>query len=98
MRELPAVLLILPVWILSRILRRDLLTVVRTLPVWILSVILRRDRLSVLWIMPIRILSVILGWILLVRLCRIWSLRNVSGAVRIRISSLCFLVHIFIFR
>lgn len=98
MRELPAVLLILPVWILSRILRRDLLTVVRTLPVWILSVILWRDRLSVLWIMPIRILSVILGWILLVRLCWIWSLRNVSGAVRIRISSLCFLVYIFIFR
>ena len=65
MRELPAVLLILPVWILSRILRRDLLTVVRTLPVWILSVILRRDRLSVLWIL---------------------------------ICSLCFLVHIFIFR
>lgn len=98
MRELPAVLLILPVWILSRILRRDLLTVVRTLPVWILSVILWRDRLSVLWIMPIRILSVILGWILLIRLCRIWILRNISGAVWILICGRCFLVHIFIFR
>lgn len=37
------------------------------------------ERLSVLWIMPIRILSVILGMVLLVRLCRIWSLRNVSA-------------------
>ena len=63
--ELSAVLLILPVWILSRILRRDLSVILWILPVWILSVILRRDRLSVLWIL---------------------------------ICSLCFLVHIFIFR
>ena len=63
--ELSAVLLILPVWILSRILRRDLSVILWILPVWILSVILWRDRLSVLWIL---------------------------------ICSLCFLVHIFIFR
>lgn len=49
--ELSAVLLILPVWILSRILRRDLSVILWILPVWILSVILRRDRLSVLWIL-----------------------------------------------
>ena len=84
--ELAAVLLILPVWILSRILRRNLSAILLILPVRILSRILRRN------------LSVILGWILLIRLCRIWILRNISGAVWILICGRCFLVHIFIFR
>ena len=75
-----------------------MLTVLWILPVWILSVILRWDRLSVLWVLPVRVLSVIRWWILPIRLCRIWILRNVSSALWILICSLCFLVHIFIFR
>lgn len=104
--ELAAVLLILPVWILSWMLRRNLPAVLWNLPVWIMSRILRRNLSAILLILPVRILSrilrrnlsVILGWILLIRLCRIWILRNISGAVWILICGRCFLVHIFIFR
>ena len=104
--ELSAVLLILPVWILPWMLRRNLPAVLWILPVWILSRILRRNLSAILLILPVRILSrilrrnlpVILGWILLIRLCRIWILRNISGAVWILICGRCFLVHIFIFR
>ena len=71
--------------------------IVLILPIWWLTVLMR-ELPAVLLILPVWILSRILRWILLVRLCRIWSLRNVSGAVRIRICSLCFLVYIFIFR
>ena len=83
--ELSAVLLILPVWILSRILRRDLSVVLWILPVRILSRILRRDLSVILWILPVWILSVIL-----------W--RDRLSVLWILICSLCFLVHIFIFR
>ena len=83
--RLSVIVLILPIRRLP-VLRWELSAVLLILPVWILSRILRRN------------LPVILGWILLIRLCRIWILRNISGAVWILICSLCFLVHIFIFR